>query len=538
MESQIERISPVECRVKVQIAWADVSPRLETKFRDLKTRVRIPGFRRGKVPNGMLERLYGKGAREEVGRDLVNETFRNAVAKHNTVPLTEPVVESTNLVNGQPFTYAARFEVTPQIQLNEYKGLRVRRRPAVADEAAIDAELAQKQDELAEVRPLPENLERTETADGDLWTVDVEGSFADRRISHKDVEIEIGSAKETVLPGLAEKLASTPLAAVGSTIELSYEPDQGGLRPEYRGQSIEVNVGLRQVRQKVRPALDDEFARDTGDADSLEELRGKIRDRLREEDQAQAERDARHRLVQELLKRNPFDPAPSMVQREVAGQVERVKAQLQQQGMNLAQLGMDEGRLAQNVRGEAVFNITGFLLLDAIGKAEGINVDESEVDKELEEMAAEQGTTVARLRPTMEKNQQLLLLRAQIRESKILDFLMENSDVYEEADPEEAPAEAAPAVGEASVEASSGEASVEASSGEASAEASSGEASAEASSGEATAEASSDEANEASEQPASQPNAGAEASGSSSSPESTSSDASASEPAPDKTSET
>jgi hypothetical protein len=196
-----------------------------------------------------------------------------------------------------------------------------------------------------------------------------------------------------------------------------------------------LTIGFRDVREKHVPNLDDEFARDSGEADSLEALRAKYADSVREEDQNEAERDARKRLVEALLERNNFEVAPSLVAREVAAQVDLFKRQLQQQGIKLSQTGMSEQQVASQMRPQALFNVKAFLLLDAIGKAEGIVVDEAEVDKELQSLAEEQGQNVDRLRATMEKNNQLLLLRAQIREEKILDFLMGKAVVTEEADP-------------------------------------------------------------------------------------------------------
>ena len=178
MESSIERISEVECRVKVEIPWDEVSGRLSAKMKDLQRRARLPGFRPGKVPPQVLERMFGKGVREELAQDLVQETFQTAVTRHETVPLTQPVVESYRLYKGEAFTYDARFEVPPRIQPKDYVGVPVRRRPAKADEAKVAAELERKREELAELRPLAEDETREITAPHDVWTIDVDGEFA------------------------------------------------------------------------------------------------------------------------------------------------------------------------------------------------------------------------------------------------------------------------------------------------------------------------------------------------------------------------
>ena len=148
MESEIERISPVECRVRVEIPWRDVSSRVDGKLRDLRRKARLPGFRPGKVPVHVIERLYGKSVRDEVARDLVQETFQTAVVQHETTPLTQPVLESSAMEKGQAFTYAARFEVAPQIEPEGYTGVPVRRRPAEVAEGKVAEVLEKKQEEL------------------------------------------------------------------------------------------------------------------------------------------------------------------------------------------------------------------------------------------------------------------------------------------------------------------------------------------------------------------------------------------------------
>ena len=195
------------------------------------------------------------------------------------------------------------------------------------------------------------------------------------------------------------------------------------------------------------PALDDDFARDTGEAETLDELKQKIADDLRKQDADVAERQARRRLVETLLERNPFEPAPSMVAREVSAQVDATKRQLAQQGLRLANIGTNENELARRIRPQALFNVKAYLLLDAIGKTEGIDVGDEEFEAELQRTAEEGGQNIARMRAQMEKNGQLVVMRAQMREEKILDFLMEKAEVTEAPDPkgeddaDDAPAE-------------------------------------------------------------------------------------------------
>ncbi len=451
MESSIERIGPVECRVKVQIPWTDVSPRLADKMKDLRGRARIRGFRPGKVPPQVLERMFGKGVREELARDLVTETFQDACAKHSQTPLTQPVVEESSFDKGQPFTYAARFEVPPAIEPKDYTGVPVRRRPAVVDEEKVTAELEKKREELTELQPIPEDSDRKTTQDGDVWTVDVDGDVGGQRVNRKDTTVEIGT-EDKLVPGLVEAMSKLELSAVGGVMNAEFDLPEGKVPKELEGKKAVLSIGLRDVRVKVVPELDDDFAKDTGDAETIDELRTKIADGIRDEDAELAEREARRRLVEALLERNDFEPAPSMVAREVAAQVDQTKRQLSQQGLRLEQIGSTEQQLAQRIRPQAHFNVKAYLLLDAIGKTKELEIGDEEFDAELQKMADEGGQNVARMKATMEKNGQLILLRAQMREEKILDFLMGEAEVTEAPDPEPEP-EDAEAVGGDSLDA-------------------------------------------------------------------------------------
>ncbi|RMH00259.1 MAG: trigger factor [Deltaproteobacteria bacterium] len=436
VESNIEEVGPVECRVRVEIPWEEVEPRIRRRLGELRRRVRIRGFRPGKAPAKMVERMFRKDVEREIAADLVEETFPEVTGEHGKRVIGGPTVEELDVEAGKGVRYAARFEVPPTVEPTDYKGIEVRRRPVEVDPAEVDQRLERMRQELAEVEPIPEDAMDRTTEAGDVWTVDLEGTIGDEPIERTDVRVEIGAPDAaSFLPGLAQAMSDLSRKDVGSTKTVEFELPTEGIRPEFAGAKVRLTLGLRSVQHKRIPDLDDEFARDTGKADSLEELRKQIEDEIREREQLEAEREARMRLVQSLLERNDFEVGPRLVGQEVAARIDGFKRQLAAQGLRVEQLGMSDERLWEQFAPEATFNVKAFLLLDAIAKAEGIEVSDEEFDKAVEELAEERNTTAGRLAAQMERSGEAVLLRAQLREEKVLDFLMEQANVTEAPDP-------------------------------------------------------------------------------------------------------
>lgn len=428
MSSQFERISPVECRVNVEVPWSDVSPRLQKKMKELRRSVRMPGFRPGKAPLRMLERMYGEGVRHEVAQELVEATFKEAASEHQTVPLTEPRVDEHSYDEGKLFRYQARYEVAPVIEPKDYSGVPVFKLKVEADEEQVSSWLEDKRFELSELRPIEE--ERV-TQDGDVWTIDIDGKWQDIDLSRKDVKVEMGKEATAYIPGLDKAMSELKTSETGEKRTLTFLPPQDKLREELKGTEVEIDVALREVKQRVLPELDDDFARDTELGDTLDELKDKVREMFREEADISAERDARLRLAGELLSRNEVTPAPSMVMREVEAQYNLQMEQLRRQGIDVSTLGQDREKAYEAMWPRAYGNVAAFLLLDAIGKKEEINVESSEVDEEIKALAEERNQNEGKLRASLQQSGEMMLLQAQIRENKIFEFLMEKAELRE-----------------------------------------------------------------------------------------------------------
>lgn len=429
MASQFERISPVECRVNVEVPWSDVSPRLSRKFSEVRRRVRVPGFRPGKAPMRMVERMYGASVRSEVAEDLVKQTFAGAAKEHETVPLTDPRVDDFNFEEGKTFTYKASYEVAPVIEPKDYEGVDVFKLKVEVDSEKVDEWMKAKRYDLSELRPIEEERD---TKAGDVWVLDVAGKWGDMDLTRKDLQIDIGGDDEPFIPGFAKQLEGFAGDAQGTKQVIKFLPIQDNLREDLKDQELELELALRERKQRVLPELDDDFARDTEMAESFAELKEKVEAQFREEADIAAERDARLRLASELLHRNDVTPAPSMVMREVEAQYNMQINQMRSQGIDLPALAPENREdVYRAMWPRAYGNVAAFLLLDSIGKKEDITVSSEELEQELKELAEEHGQNVDKLRTQLQQSGELMLLNAQIRENKIFEFLMEKATLRE-----------------------------------------------------------------------------------------------------------
>src|SRR5262245_48913351 len=200
MQVKIEDVSPVEKKLIVSVPWMTVDSRMGDAFRELAKNVNLKGFRKGKVPRAVLERMFGKRVRAEVAGQLVRESFVTAVTEHNLQAVSEPRVDQfPEIVNGQPLSFAATVEVRGDIAVADWKGMQLGKRPVKVDEAAVDMALEQLRREQTELRP----IEGRETLiDSDVVAVSIKGTVGEHPIDRPQLVIDLGDAEREPLPGL------------------------------------------------------------------------------------------------------------------------------------------------------------------------------------------------------------------------------------------------------------------------------------------------------------------------------------------------
>jgi trigger factor len=420
MQAQISEISPVLVQVSVEVPWADVEKAIEGSYITLSRSAKVKGFRQGKVPRNVLKQLFGAKVKHEVVNNLVESGIGQAVEQHKLAVVAVPPLEAApQLQQGQPLSFSAKIEVRPRIDSVDMEGLTlVRESAAISNELVEEAleRLRQQHAEVVVVEPL------RPVADGDLvtcdYTVAVEG--VDRPdLAGNDRPIDTNGG---LLPELKAGLLGKSVGESAS-IDLTFPANQG----ELSNKPAQFSVTVKEIKAKVLPTLDDEFAKDVEHV-SLEDLRTKTRERLEAAAKERAEDALKDQLVEKLLEKNPVQVPPSLVQQQQQALLQEYVRMIRMTGQS-----MNTGaELFENTRKEAEQRVRAALVLGAVARIKGIRVEAVDLDKRLEEMAARSGKHVAKLRAELQ-GEQRDLVQSQILEEKLLEYLLGQATITESA---------------------------------------------------------------------------------------------------------
>ena len=426
MQIHVEDVSPVEKKLAVEIPWDRVREKLDLAYRELGRGVQLRGFRKGKVPRSVLERMFARQVHLEVAKELVQESFLHAAREHRLEPVAEPVVEDAAIRPGENFKYSARVEIRAPVEIKSWTGVAVSRRPVEVNDAEVEHALEHKRLTQTEYKAIEG---RKETAASDVAIVALKGTVGEFPVDRPEVTVDLGDAEHEPLPGLARALIGIPLDAKDHAIALQIPEDTP--QKEIAGKTAQLAVTIRDVREKQVPALDDEFAKDTGEADTLDELRKKLRADLEKAARERIDREVRQAVLKELVTQNPVAVAPALVERGIDSQLERTRLTLMLQGIDLDKSGVDTQGLREKLRDSAAEEIKGQLLLEALADQEKIEVGEAEVNAKIAEMAAQREKTPAKMRAELDKEGSLDSLRWRLRQEKALDLVVSRATISE-----------------------------------------------------------------------------------------------------------
>jgi trigger factor len=430
MQITIEDISPVEKRVEFEVPWPDVAAKLDKAYDKLRREVRLKGFRPGKVPRQVVEKLYKHSVEDDVAREVVELAITQAVQEKQIAPIAPPTVDKLELKHGEPLKFSARVEVRSQVTPKDYAGIRVSRRPAKVSDEQIDKALADYQRRFTEFKPVED---RKETAADDILTIEVHGRIGDHKVKTRTIAVDLSDENSVGVPGLAERLRGIPVDA--QALEIKYQVPAESPVKSLAGKEVSLRVSLKEVRSRKVPALDDELAKDSGEADTLADLRTKVREKLTLAENQRIKREMSVALVKEIVKVNPFEVAPSLVDRYARDMVMRTKSQLMMMGIDVEADGFNEAEMFKEVRSDAEGEAKANILVHAIGEREGLEASEGDVQKRIAEIAAARGESSKKLRAELEHDGRIMGVKSQIIYEKTVDMLLLQAKIVDE-DPE------------------------------------------------------------------------------------------------------
>jgi trigger factor len=425
MQVRIEDVSPVEKKLFVEVPWETVSQRLGDAYRELGKGVALKGFRKGKVPRPVLEQVYGPRINAEVATQLVRESFFRASEQHKLAPVAEPrVEEAAPIKKGQPFTFAAIIEIRGDVVPQDYTELAIERRRLAVPDSAVDDALAQLRREHTELRPIEG---REVTAAGDIVGLSVTGTIGEHKINQPQFAVDLDDAEREPLPGMRDALLGLPIATKDRKLEITIPDDYKD--ETLRGRKADLTVSILEARAKEVPELDDEFAKDTGKAETLDGLRAVLRGELEERERAVIDREAREAALRELIKKNQIPVASSLVERAVELQYARLRQML---GMKpeRGNPGLNDD-LREKMRPSGADEVRGQLLLEAIADKEGLTVSSDELTHHIEATAKARNMPPAKLRAEWQRDNRLDSVGYSLRQDKVLAFLVSRASITE-----------------------------------------------------------------------------------------------------------
>jgi trigger factor len=403
----------------IEIPLEEVEKAQERVTETLKKRVRLPGFRPGKAPASLVKSRFESDIRSEVIETLIPQAFRKRVEQDELKVVGTPDITDLHFHEGEPIRFKAEFEVAPEIELGTYRGLPVKySEPTVTDEE-VDKRLESMREGKADyVNVDPRTIENGDFVLAHLKSI----SGLAEPVDQENLQIEVGGAD--TLQAFTENLLGAQPDEV-KEFDITYPEDYGS--EKLAGKTVRFQLTPKVIRRKELPALDDEFARDLGDYQTLTELRDAVHKAIFHEKQFAAQQEAKEKLIDALVASHEFPVPETYVDYQIQNQTRARLRELTGQDVDLSKLKLDWKDIKEKQQDKAQRNVKAALLLDKIADREGIHATREEVDHEVQRIARQEKEPVPAIRARLEKEGSLNRIADNIRTEKTLNFLFEQA---------------------------------------------------------------------------------------------------------------
>ena len=395
--------------LEISVPASEVAEAEEKAARRYASRVRMPGFRPGKAPAAMIRKRFAQEIRQEALESLVQEAYKEVLEREKLQPVAQPHVHDLKFEEGQPLVFELHLEVRPEISLARTSGFRVQRPATAVTDEQVTEQIEQIRDQKAtwapvEDRPMPGDMVKVELATADDTGAMPEG---------KEYTLVLGEGQ--AIPGIEEVIME---AKPGETVERPVKWPDDFPDEAQRGSTKTTRVVLREVKRKAMPGLDDAFAREVGDFDSLDALRAAVRDDLQKHVERESESGVRQQLLDQIIEANPFDIPQAWV------------TQLSSAYMDAYQIPQeDRERFAAEFRPIAEKQVRRDVVIDTIAEKEGLAATEADIDDRVADVASKRGADAGQVYASLQKAGRLREIERSITEDKVFKFLLEKNTV-------------------------------------------------------------------------------------------------------------
>lgn len=420
--------------ISVEVEADEVSKAFKNIVKRYQKLARIPGFRAGKVPESLVRSKFAKEVRQEVLETLVSERFRKAIDEQKLSPISQPQLLDLQLHDGEPLRFKAAFEVAPEFSVDGYDSVKIARPDVALTEDEYQAELSRVLDSHATVETVEEDRP---LVDGDWTEIQFKGEVKDlaqtvteegvqnaskgEPITGEDVLVEVGG--KNTLPAFNDALRGAKPGQEMS-FEVTYPAEFGESR--LAGQTVAYDVTVKAIKRKTYPERDSDFAKQLGNYETWEEFETKLREMAADRKKSALESQTRDRMLDELVQKFQFPVPESFVQQQVDARLDRGLRALAQQGMSAEEMRrLDFERLRSAQRDQALNEVKASMILDKIGEAENVTINEEDLDRELLMLSLQSREPLETLRDRLAKDGGLDRIREQMRREKTASVLYE-----------------------------------------------------------------------------------------------------------------
>ena len=439
MDVAIEEVSELARKVTVTLPAEDVRKELDKKYNELKKEVTLKGFRRGKAPMSILKKSFKDRVEPEVAEKLVQDTYFDAVEEKKINVIVHPEIQETAFADDGTFTYVAMVEVKPEFELQEYKGLEIEKPDCDVTDTEVEKKIAELQRSKAVLRSAEDDHA---IVMDDMVTIDFQGFHNEKplkEVRNENFSVDMGT-------GYLGEDFEERLLGVKKGESILYESDfpVDFQNPVMAGKTIEFKVDVKDIKERIKPELDDEFAKDIDEKyETFADLRAAISSELKEEKESALEGDLNDRIMQKLLEMNEFPIPQRTVAFEIQEMIRQTEENLKRAGQTLESAGIKREQLVEHNREAAEKRVRGGFLLKKSCRVEEITLTDEDLEQGYSRIADEYNMTVENVKGYFKKREELMPFMAELLNEKILNFLRNEANLVEsEAGAEEAGEEA------------------------------------------------------------------------------------------------